>query len=242
MRAPGRLRLARRAAWVLALLLVAGFVWLGRWQLHRAEAKQHMLAGVAQALAARTPQPLALAAQPARAAGYDWAEGSGRFADGPVLLLDNQRRGEAVGVRVFAPFLPDAGGMLLVDLGWLPLDGTRRMPSPAIPAGEQRVRGLLTPPPATGLRLGADHVVLDSRRWLLTRVDIDALAPALGPSLAPRVLRLDPALRIGFARDLEVLPNTLTPDRHRGYAVQWFGLAFATLATALFLATRRRHQ
>ena len=56
------------------------------------------------------------------------------------------------------------------------------------------------------------------------------------------MLRLDPALPMGYARDLEVLPNTLTPDRHRGYAVQWFGLALATLLTALFLAFRRRHE
>jgi surfeit locus 1 family protein len=49
-------------------------------------------------------------------------------------------------------------------------------------------------------------------------------------------------LPIGFARDLEVLPNTLPPERHRGYALQWFGLALATLLTALFLAFRPRHR
>jgi cytochrome oxidase assembly protein ShyY1 len=236
------MRHVRRAAWLLALVLVAGFVSLGRWQLQRAHTKQHMLDGVAHALHDRRPVPLADAARADHAADYAWAEGRGRFADAPVLLLDNQRRGDAVGVRVFAPFLPDAGGLVLVDLGWLPLPGDRRMPEPAIPAGNQAVRGLLAPPPSTGLALGADHVVLDPRRWLLTRVDTTALAATLGPSLAPRVLRLDPALPIGFARDLEVLPNTLTPERHRGYAVQWFGLALATLATALFLAFRRTHE
>jgi surfeit locus 1 family protein len=224
------------------VLLVAAFIALGRWQLHRAEAKQHMLAGVAQALSARAPQSLALAARADLAASYDWAAGSGRFAEGPVLLLDNQRRGEAVGVRVLAPFLPDAGGLLLVDLGWLPLEGDRRMPTVAPPRGELALRGLLAPPPAAGFRLGADRVVLDPGRWLLTRVDMAALAAALGASLAPRVLRLDPALPMGYARDLEVLPNTLTPERHRGYAVQWFGLALATLLTTLFLAFRRRHR
>lgn len=236
------MRLTRRAAWLLAALLIVAFVSLGRWQLHRAEAKQRMLADVARALQVRRPVPLAEAARPARAAGYDWGEGRGRFGDGPLLLLDNQRHGDAVGVRVFAPFLPDAGGLLLVDLGWLPLPGDRRMPTPARPRGEQSVRGLLAPPPASGFALGPDHVALDRERWLLTRVDHAALVRALGPSLAPRVLRLDPALPIGFVRDLEVLPNTLPPERHRGYAVQWFGLALATLLTALFLAFRRTHE
>jgi cytochrome oxidase assembly protein ShyY1 len=54
------------------------------------------------------------------------------------------------------------------------------------------------------------------------------------------VLRLDPKLPIGYPRDLNLLTNTLPPERHRGYAVQWFGLAFATLITALFLSLRRR--
>ena len=42
------------------------------------------------------------------------------------------------------------------------------------------------------------------------------------------------------ARDLDVLPNTLPPERHLGYAVQWFALALAVLATALILTTRRQ--
>jgi cytochrome oxidase assembly protein ShyY1 len=53
-------------------------------------------------------------------------------------------------------------------------------------------------------------------------------------------LRLDPALPLGYQRDLDVLPNTLPPERHRGYAVQWFGLAVASLVTALVLTLRRK--
>ena len=76
----------------------------------------------------------------------------------------------------------------------------------------------------------------------MTRVDLAAIAAETGLSapLAPRVLRLDPALRIGYERDLELLPNTLPPDQHRGYAVQWFALAAAVLATALILTFRKR--
>lgn len=232
----------RNAALVLALLLIAGFASLGRWQLHRAEAKQAMLAEVAGVLSARRAAPLREAMEPDRARGYAWAAGRGRFADAPVLLLDNQRRGQAVGVRVLAPFAPESGGLLLVDLGWLPLPGDRRLPMPALPAGTVELRGLLAPPPATGLALGPGHVAVDARRWLLTRVDPAALSDALRAPLAPRVLRLDPDLPIGYARDLDVLPNTLPPERHRGYALQWFGLAAATLLTALFLAFRPRHR
>ena len=60
--------------------------------------------------------------------------------------------------------------------------------------------------------------------------------------LAPRVLRLDPALPLGYARDLDLLPNTLPPEQHRGYAVQWFALALAVLVTALILTFRKRRR
>ena len=75
--------------------------------------------------------------------------------------------------------------------------------------------------------------------WLLMRVDIPAIQAETGVSLSPRVLRLDPASPLGYARDLELLPNTLPPDKHRGYALQWFGLALAVLVTALVLTFRQ---
>lgn len=51
-----------------------------------------------------------------------------------------------------------------------------------------------------------------------------------------------PALPVGYVRDLEMLPNTLPPARHLGYAVQWFGLAAAVLATAMLLTWRARRR
>jgi len=104
------------------------------------------------------------------------------------------------------------------------------------------ISGLLAPPPGAGIAIGPGYTPVEpvgrEPRWLLTRVDIAALSKELKVPLAARVLRLDPALELGYARDLELLPNTLPPERHRGYALQWFGLAFATLVAALFVTLR----
>ncbi len=221
---------------LLGLLLAAGFAALGRWQLHRAVEKQHMLDAVAQVMQRRVPGPLSLAG---RAGGYDWAAGSGSFLPGPVLLLDNQRRGDAVGVHVYLPFRPDAGSDLLVDMGWVQLPPDRKLPDIAVPSGRQNLSGLLTLPPSSGIALGPDHSA-QGRNWLLTRVNVAALAQASHLRLAPRVLRLDPALALGYPRDLDLLSNTLPPERHRGYALQWFGLALAVLVTTFLLYFRRR--
>ena len=225
--------------WLLAIATAALFTALGFWQSRRAVEKQDMLDAAAQVLTSRDVHPLSAAADPARADGYDWATGSGTFDARPALLLDNQQRDGRVGVRVYRIFLPTQGGPLLVDLGWLPLPGDRTLPQVPLAEGTLDLRGLLAPPPSTGISLGRG-LMRSGGGWLLTRVDMQAIASETGLSvpLAPRVLRLDPAMPLGYERDLELLANTLPPDKHRGYAVQWFGLALTVLATAILLTFR----
>lgn len=226
--------------WTLAIATMVGFVNLGLWQSRRAVEKQGMLDAAQAVLTARRPLPLSLAADPARARDYDWTQGQGEFVDAPAVLLDNQQREGRTGVRVYRLFAEDGGMMLLADLGWLPLPGDRRMPAVPRPEGRVAVRGLLVRPPSAGL-VGADvEKTDDGDNLLVTRLDAQALPSALGlQALPPRVLRLDPQLEIGYQRDLELLPNTLPPEKHRGYAVQWFALALAVLVTALVLTFRR---
>ena len=226
--------------WTLAVLTIGLFASLGMWQSRRAVEKQAMLDAADRVLLDRSPMPLAASADPARARDYDWSAGTGRFDARGALLLDNQQREGRVGVRAYRIFVPEAGAPLLVDLGWLPLPGDRALPRVAQPAGEHVLRGLLVPPPSPGIAVGP-ALSAAGDGWLMTRVDVQAIAAETGLSvaLAPRVLRLDPALPLGFERDLALLPNTLPPDKHRGYAVQWFALALAVLATALILTFRK---
>ena len=227
--------------WTLALLAIALFANLGRWQARRAVEKQAMLDAAAQVLTQRKPVALAQADNVARSHEYDWAAGAGAFdARGP-LWLDNQQRNGRAGVRVYRIFLPEqAHAPLLVDLGWLPLPPDRTMPAVGLPQGRIEIRGLLTPPPSPGLPLGSG-MARQGDGWVLTRVDPASIASNTGLSvpLAPRVLRLDPALPLGYERDLELLTNTLPPEKHRGYSVQWFALAVAVLVTALILTFRK---
>ena len=236
-------RLPLWVGWLLALVVAALCVSLGFWQLQRMHAKQALLDDSAQVLEQRRQQPLTLAADAARARDFDWAAGTGHFAPLPAVLLDNQNRDGRAGVRAYRVFLPAQEGAtpVLVELGWLPLPGDRRLPGVDVPAVEQ-VSGLLLPPPSAGL--AAPVLATQADGTLLAVVlDLPALAAALDlPALAPRVLRLDPTLPMGYVRDLDLLPNTLPPQQHLGYAVQWFALAAAMLVIAALLTWRMRRR
>lgn len=226
--------------WGLACLVIIAFASLGSWQYGRMHQKQAMLDEAAQVLERRDPQPLAAAASAEGAAGYAWAMGEGRWASAPAVLLDNQQRGGRVGVRVYRLFIPATGTPLLVELGWLPVPADRSIPSVDDAPPAPPLEGLLLPPPSQGLAAAAIQPQADGS-LLLMALDLEAVAEALGVErIAPRVLRLDPDVPGGYVRDLEILPNTLPPEQHLGYAVQWYGLALAVLATALILTFRRR--
>jgi surfeit locus 1 family protein len=238
---PMTIRVSRNRVllWALAVLVIALFTRLGVWQLARMHEKQAMLAASRAVLADRKAKPLAIAADPQRARDYDWAGGAGHFVDAPAVLLDNQAHDGRIGVHAYRAFQPAGGTIMLVDLGWLPLAGDRRMPSIARPEGVLRVTGLLAPPPSGGMVSGV-AVRQPDGNLLSVALSIPALRQALRlPELAPRVLKLDPALPFGYVRDLDILPNTMPPQRHLGYAVQWFGLALTVLITALVLTFRK---
>jgi surfeit locus 1 family protein len=230
--------------WILAVAVMAGFAALGAWQLRRMHDKQAMLDDAHRVLERREAQSLSAAGDAARSRAYDWAAGEGVFADVPAVLLDNQQHAGRSGVRAYRVFVPASGGAgpLLVELGWLPLRGDRRMPQVPRPQGRLRIEGLLAPPPAHGIA-PAPPVKRPDGTLLATSLQVPIMRSALGqPRLAPRVLRLDPANAIGHARDLDILPNTLPPERHLGYAVQWFALALAVLITAFVLTFRKRRR
>ncbi|MBX3712641.1 MAG: SURF1 family protein [Lysobacter sp.] len=225
--------------WAFALVAIAGFASLGVWQLGRADIKRGMLAEAQRALSARAPQPAGVIGDAARANAYDWIEVHGRFVDAPAVLLDNQQHEGRVGVRAYRSFETDAGQGVLVDLGWVALPLDRTLPQVPRDDAPRALRGLLLPPPGAGLRLGEPQPQSDGT-LLAMRIEPAELARMLGvQGLAPRVLRPEPGPGFGYQRDFDILPNTLPPEKHLGYAVQWFALAAAVLATAVLLTVRR---
>lgn len=211
---------------------------LGFWQLARADEKQAQIEALQAVL--REKKPIDLSAASRQSMDYQWVHGDVMFMKGPALLLDNQRRGRQVGVTVYHPALLPGGSSILVELGWLPVTGDRQLPQTPTYDRNYTLQGLLLPPPSAGIALGPAAMKQADGRWLMTRVDLPALESIIGGKLAMRILRPDPALKFGFTRDFDVLPNSLPPEKHRAYAFQWFGLALAFLCLSLYVLKRKK--
>lgn len=227
--------------WTLAVAVAALFCLLGGWQLQRMHEKRALLAQ----LPVDRDAAVSLSRAAAAPGELHWVREWLRFLPGTVLL-DNQLRGGHAGVRVYQAARAPDGLAVLVELGWLPVPADRTLPQVIPQQGMAELQGLWAPAPSAGLVLGPALAATEQpQTWLAPRIDLAAISAQLGleaPGLASRVLRLDPALARGYARDLELLPNTLTPSRHLGYAVQWFAMALAVLLIALVLHWRQgRH-
>jgi cytochrome oxidase assembly protein ShyY1 len=229
-----------RLAWAaLALLVAALFAALGFWQSGRADEKAQMLAARESARAAG-PALLADALSTDSAALPVRIEGEVAIRAAPALLLDNQQRDGRVGVRAYALADAEGGGVVLVELGWLPLAADRVLPAVDVPAGQRRIEGLLLPWPGQGIRLADNPWTEGADTVLLAFLDREDVAAHLGVAVWDGILQPEPDPAFGYARDPGLLPDPMPPERHRGYAVQWWGLSLTVIITYLLLALRRK--
>lgn len=221
-----------------ALAFFALFLAAGVWQWRRAMFKEQLFAAWA-ALPAQPEVPLETALAAVGPEHLAKARLRGRWLQDRNILLDNQTRDRGrIGVAVFSALaLEGRPEAILVHRGFADVPRDRsRFPDPPLPSGPVEIAGILARPPASGLRLAT---AAQPERWplLVTAIEPASLSPALGTPLLPSVLLLDDARSDGLERDWR--PQTLPPDRHRGYAVQWFGLAATVLVVTVLLTVRQ---
>jgi surfeit locus 1 family protein len=221
---------------VATLLLgaaLAGLVALGLWQLRRADEKRALWAAFERG---DTPA-VALATAPGAAVPPRYARVAvaGHYLPERQFLLDNMTHAGQVGYRVLTPLAADDGGTVLVDRGWVPLGASRaQLPDVAVGPEPRRVSGRLDDPPRAGIALDAG--VTSGWPRVLSYPSHATLEAAYGAPLYPRIVLLDADAADGFVREWR--PGGFGPERHLGYALQWFALA-ATLFIGYVFASLR---
>jgi surfeit locus 1 family protein len=229
-------RLFAPPAWAVLLtgVALAAFVGLGYWQLGRAREKQalfdaFMAAGEDTVDASDLPFE--------QLARYQRIRLNGSYDSTRQVLLDNMPSVSGQpGYRVLTPFeRSDGRGWVIVDRGWLPLGATREdLPELTVGMRDRDVTGTLDQLPVPGLRVGpaATPGASEWPRVMLFPTESD-LESALGVDVESRIVLLDAGAPDGYERKWR--PSLgFGPERHLGYAIQWF--AFALVATVLFVA------
>lgn len=224
--------MSRALRWSAVLLLAAGLLRMGAWQLERAGQKQALVAAFQ---AAERAAPAAYADDAPR---FTRLVARGRWDPEHQFLLDAAVHQGRSGFRVWTPLRLGDGGFLIVDRGWVAGDPARRaLPDVALadPGTEVEVIGMSDSFPRAGVSAGDARPGTGWPRIVLYP-EPAALAAALAAPVAPQLLRLDPAAPDGFARGFA--PDFgVSRERHLAYAATWFALA-ATLVALAWRAAR----
>lgn len=226
------------ASALAVLLLLPVLLSLGFWQLDRARQKAELQAAFAER-SRWPPAPLDGLDTADRNSLYRRVIATGYYDNGHQVLLDNQLREGQPGYHVLTPLRLADGGAILVNRGWTPLGESRQtLPNIAVTVEAITVNGWLAQPANPGLRLG-DAAGAD-QNWprVTPYIDYERLAAILGYPLRPALILLEPNQPQGYIRDWRPHFGGFGPERHQGYAVQWFALAVTLVI--LYLATHVR--
>jgi len=153
----------------------------------------------------------------------------GRFLPGKYFLLDNRINRGAFGNEVLAVMLLDTGGSVLVNRGWVAADSSRQS-LPEVPeiAGPVELTGHVYVAP------GAPYLLADmelEKGWpkQIQAIEMNKLASAVNkeaPSpFFPYAVRIDSGQPGALTVNWQIM--NVSPEKHTGYAVQWFTMAFA---------------
>ncbi len=215
---------------VVALLPL--LLWLGFWQLDRAQQKRALLDG----FAAGDRAPVALDGGLASHPRYTRVRVAGRYRPDRQVLIDNMTRDGIAGYHVLTPLVTDSG-TVLVNRGWIPKAfGTADLPAVDVADTPREVTGQLDRLPRAGLPLTAEAGTGWPRVLQFpTREEIEAQT---GLELVEGMVLLDDDAADGYARDWR--PVEIGPERHLGYAVQWFALALTLVIIWIVVNWRKR--
>lgn len=220
-------------------LLLPLFVALGLWQLSRAEEKQALI-DLRKAHESDQLIELDGANESLKELRYRKVTVSGFYDAKHQLLVDNQVHQGQVGYYVLTPLHIDQGPKtVLVNRGWIP-GGVDRSKLPDVSIRKEKVslKGTIDRFPSVGLRLAGAEVPAEGWPAVVQLVDEKYLAQVLGYPLLPYQVLLDPQADEGYVRQWQPVQR-LSPEKHIGYAVQWFAFAFVLIFLFIWYSLKR---
>jgi surfeit locus 1 family protein len=217
----------------LALLVVAGLVSLGVWQLERRVWKLALIEQVDRRLAAAPVAAPGPDAWPHIGKGDAYA----RIVLHGTLWNDRATLVQAVtdlgaGYWVMTPMTTDRGFTVLIDRGFVPPE--KKGQAAVGPSGPVTITGLLRISEPKGGFLRSNDPA--ANRWYSRDVTAIAAKRKLGP-VAPYFVDVDAQSEPGWPRGGRTV--IAFPNNHLQYALTWFAMAAVLAFMSLRVALRR---
>lgn len=222
-----------RGLLMLTGAMIALMTMMGVWQLSRADEKRQLM----QEWDSRSRIELGLGEALALGAPFGYRlRVTGVYLAGGDLFLDNQVEQGRAGYRLVRP-LQTTAGLLAVEQGWLAAGADRSVLPPVAPPAEDSVEltGFIVRPYFPPLSLSSHRP--DPVPSRIPSLQPELLARHWGEPVLPFVLKAAK----GSEPESGWQPVVMGPERHTGYAVQWFAMALAVLIAGLIFY-RRYHE
>ena len=233
-----------KPSWFILLTTIIGisiFSSLGIWQLQRAEYKKQILLENERRKNS-APINLTLPIDDPTTLRYQRVSIQGHFISSKQFVLDNQMHQHRVGYNILTPFLLEASNtIVIIDRGWVPMGADRNnLPSVSIDEEPRSIIGTVYVPFGKPFHLGGLDDGQDSWPRLIQYLDFIVMGERLEQNILPLLVRMEPNQSGGYITEWPVF--AFTPNRHLGYAVQWFSLAITVFIIFLYFHMKTHNQ
>lgn len=217
-----------RPGWKLSLfflILLPCLISLGFWQLERAQEKRQILQRLSDR---RSEAPVGLFDVQGRSEpAYSQVSLAGRFDNEHLVLLDNRLYQKQFGYEVVQPFRLEDDSLVMISRGWVAGSLLRDELPRVVPVmGPKHIVGEVYVPLGKAFALAEEPLPVGWPKRVQT-LDVAMIEKELKEPVYPYVLRLragSAGLLAPYWQDINV-----QPEKHTGYAVQWFAMAAALI-------------
>ena len=222
------------ASLIIATLVL--LISLGFWQLDRADEKRAIEDQIASANSGDVE--LVTSFEFLKDKEYYHVRLQGSYISDKQFIYDNQIVDQISGYYVLTPFiLKGASKAVLINRGFIPWSG-RRDKLANVDIGEKLTEvKVQISIPIKRMELKAIETTGDFP-VLIQALDLDEMSTIASLDFASVVGLLNPESENGFVRKWE--PYTGSIERHIGYAIQWFLMAFVLAFIGIRLAIKQR--
>jgi len=221
---------------VFTLALVTLTCSLGNWQLDRAEEKTALYASFEAGSLDQGALPIDQLVADSRA--FTPVTAYGRFDSQHQVLLDAMMHEGRTGYQVLTPLLRNGERAVLVNRGWIEAESNRGI-LPGLDVAElaRRVTGLTGHLPEPAMRLGGPGSAESGWPRVALYPTREQVEKMLGYPVLDTLMYLDADEPDGFLRAWR--PQLVSPEKHLGYAMQWFAMALALVIIYVVVNLRR---